>query len=686
MGLGVKFTAGSRRLAAFAAWALRHERAVALGLLSCYAGLAFTSTLRKSPTYDEPLYLAAGYSYVTRHDFRLQPENGVLPQTVAGLALLGTGARLPGPDAPAWRAGRQWEVARAFLYGGGNDPDALVTRGRIVMCLAAVLFAFTVYRAVRRLYGPGPALTALALVGFSPTLLAHGRLVTSDMAAAFFLFLVLVCFQWTLERVTPARAAASGLALGGALAAKFSGLLALPMLAVCAGGFLALGRPWVWHGAGRGGKSRNFRHRLLGVTALLLWMGLAAWGVIWALYDFRYSAFAGPGRFAEGASARAVISKMSPGLARSGLSFAARFRLLPEAYLYGCWHVLQFERGRMAFMNGMWSRKGWRSFFPYCFGAKTSAAALLLLLAVLAFVYAQQRGRAAPDLRSSQTAARDALWRSLPFWSVFAVYGVAALSSSMNIGHRHLLPIYAPVFVLAAVGAVRMFEAGGGWRILAAILLCLHVGVGVRAWPDYLAYFNLFSGGKAAGYRHLVDSSLDWGQDLPGLKRWLEKHAEEIAGRPVYLAYFGTADPHYYGIRAENLLDFESPGRKFRALLPGVYCLSATYLQGLYVFGAAGPWTAAKEKMWREFRKPVRALLEAADAGARARILASHPKAFWKRAFTMYRILRYARLSAWLRARRPQAEIGGSILIWRLGAEDLRQALDAPLAAETGPA
>src|SRR5439155_865573 len=115
--------------------------------------------------------------------------------------------------------------------------------------------------------------------------------------------------------------------------------------------------------------------------------------------------------------------------------------------------------------------------------------------------------------------------------------------------------------------------------IAAAVLAC--VVASVSTWPHYLAYFNQLAGGPRQAYRHLVDSSLDWGQDLPGLARWLQRNVP--SGTPVYLSYFGTGNPDYYHIKARRLPGFfdEWRPREWYQLTGGVYAVSATMLQSV---------------------------------------------------------------------------------------------------------
>ncbi len=149
-------------------------------------------------------------------------------------------------------------------------------------------------------------------------------------------------------------------------------------------------------------------------------------------------------------------------------------------------------------------------------------------------------------------------WRqfypTLPLWVFLAVYWLAAIPSHLNIGHRHLVPVYAPMFVLC--GASAGWLGGKRWAGAALCgLLALLAAESFWFFPNYLAYFNGIVRPSNA-YRHLVDSSLDWGQELPAARRYIEQHPE---GAPFYLSYFGMASPAYHGVGARLLYSYGGP-------------------------------------------------------------------------------------------------------------------------------
>jgi hypothetical protein len=233
-----------------------------------------------------------------------------------------------------------------------------------------------------------------------------------------------------------------------------------------------------------------------------------------------------------------------------------------------------------------------------------------------------------------------------------------------------MLPIYPAIFILlGGLGRRKGAPWLPGW---VALLLCWHVGEGVRGYPDYLAYFNQITGRHDA-YRHLVDSNLDWGQDLPGLKTWLERRRSRDPRLPVYLSYFGTGSPRYYGIEAEPLEFEDRPLPVAPAGGAGTYCVSATSLQAVYQ-PVRGRWNARYEEAYQE-------LLRSSDQPDRV----DPRKLQWMRGraaeadvTVKLKMLSTARLLASLREREPDAEIGYSILCYELSQADAERALQGP--------
>jgi hypothetical protein len=311
------------------------------------------------------------------------------------------------------------------------------------------------------------------------------------------------------------------------------------------------------------------RSRALHLLLVLMAVVLVAFGVLWASYGFH------PRMSSDPAVEAKTLAALGPPQSGSGKAAAVlgKTGLLPEAYVRGLVFVLDNAQGRSTFLLGRLSPTGFPHYFLVTFLLKTPIPLLVLLVA----------GAVVAPRASIRTAAF--------LWIPVIAYGVVALTSRLQIGHRHLLPLYPFLFLAAgrAVALLAMRPARAKAGALALGALCAWYAVGtLRVHPHYLAYFNEIAGGPARGYRWLVDSNLDWGQDLPGLKAWMDARG---VGR-IKLSYFGSADPGYYGIDADYLPGYMSPrpSRVTREIRPGdVVAVSATNLQGVYLDEADRP-------------------------------------------------------------------------------------------------
>jgi 4-amino-4-deoxy-L-arabinose transferase-like glycosyltransferase len=635
---------------------------LAAAVLAVSAMLNVSAGREKSVTFDEVAHLTGGYSYWTLNDYRLHGENGNLPQRLEALPLLASRLSFPSRDQDSWWHSYLLRVGRQFFFECGNDADTMVARGRYVVVLLAVGLGALVYAWSHRLFGPPGGLVSVVLYAFCPTVLAHGGLATSDLAVSLF-FTAALWSGWTAwHHLSPATLLLSGLALAGLFLSKMSAFVILPTGVLLAGVRVAAGRPLdvAWPGGGRQVRGRLSLAGVLLLTTCLQAIVVAV--AIWAAFGFRFDAMrdARPGRD--------VLPLPQcweqPGLVADCLRFAREQRLLPEGYLQGFASTLLSARERPAFFNGEFGTEGWLLFFPYCVAVKTPLSLFALAALAVAGVF-RSRQLGGPGVRSL-------LYDTAPLTVFLAVYWAFALASHLNIGQRHLLPTYPAVFVLTGAAAVWLRQPARVPRLLVAGLLAAFVGESLLTWPNYLSYFNVLAGGSRNGYRHLVDSSLDWGQDLPGLNKWLQQKG--LGGRtrtPVYLSYFGTALPQYYGVQAiplPSFLEF-SP----HAIAPlrggGVYCVSATMLHGVVGgFRCPGPWTD-------EYESRYRFLARVLDPAATRDELIRWTKEVGPGNFIgEYEQLRFGRLCAFLRQREPDDEVGYSILIYRLTDEEVRRA------------
>ena len=536
---------------------------VCSALLAVYAATAWAAARRHSPTFDEPYHATAAWVQSHRHDYRIDNEDPPLWMAYASLPN-GPRALSADFDGPTWRdmatnVSTQWEWVVQTLYRTpGNDGAAVVRRCQAMMLAVAVVLGGTIAAWAWRLGGPTAAVVATAAFALDPNFLGHGPLMKNDVAAAA-AWLWLAWGTWAVgRRVTPASVAAVAGLAAVPITIKFNGLLAaavVPAALVCR----AL-LPEAWPVGRRLVGTRRGR---LGVAAVIAAVCAAtAVGGVWAMYGFRFRSGPVPGDhldmplMADQAVQNERVAhpdRDPPGLPVRAAMFADRHRLLPEPFLAGFLFTYGQSLVRPAYLLGEISLTGWRSYFPFAMLVKTPVATLAAVAAVTLAAIANRRHTG------------PARWAAIALVAPVAVYMASAVSSNLNIGLRHVLPVYPPLFVAvgwSAAVALRRPRPQGARAAIAVLAIGLAVET-AASYPHFVAFFNAPAAAWGdGGFDLLADSNLDWGQDLPALVGWQRSHPDD----PLYLSYFGLADPRSYGLRYTPLpggYDYDRPPLAF---------------------------------------------------------------------------------------------------------------------------
>lgn len=661
-------------------------------LLVLHYALALLSVRHKSNTYDELAHLTRGYSYTLTDDFRLGPPHPPLAHYWAALPGRRMPVKPPKRDQAAWRTSDVWTIGRQFFYyrniGNAAIIDTLLFRGRAMIALWSVACGLLVYVWSRRLFGIAGGLLSVALFAVSPTVLAHARLVTTDCAVTLFFLAGLTGVWWVLHTIS----VTSVLFGAAALSCLFLSKMSAPLIIVV--GLVLLVMRLIdrqplsvrWRGRGLTIGSRPKRLACwLGV--MVVWVVLV-WVSIWGAYGFRYAAMTGPdadrsrfyspSRIPEDKTVWAYQLRGLDDLAPV-IYFLRDHRLLPEAYVYSAAFAAQTARGRNAFLNGRMNILGFRGYFPYTFLVKTPLPLLALIGVAVVCIGAGLRS-AVPgplDAPAGGLPVRGVLWQGAPLWVFLAIYWMVSIRSHLNIGHRHILPTYPVLFVLCGAAAVLPRSGVRRLRWLTPGLLTLYSVASMSIFPNYLTYFNWIAGGPDHAYRHLVDSSLDWGQDLPGFATWLDHRRAANPREPIYLAYFGSGGDlavSHFGIDCPTLpMRLNDDARGDFHYRPGCYAISATVLQQVYFNPGDYRWTPELETRYQRLRSRFDPFIESADTSETRNRFANRAFA---RAFHQFDKLRLGRLCAYLRRREADENINHTILIYRLDADALGAALD----------
>lgn len=543
-----------------------------------FAGQLLLSVRQQSETFDEPCHMYSGHRSVLYHDFGINPEHPPLVKMVAALPVLHV--ENEPPDQKIFFRGACAVGGRALL--GNNDTGKLLFRARSAAAIFSVLLIIVIFVAVREMFGRGPAFLALMLAVFEPNLLANGALVTTDMAITCFLFATVYAFWRYTERPSVARLLVCALAAGLALASKHSGLFVLPLLAV-----LAV-LDWVVPKRTENAQQVEGRgRRALRLVTTVAVITVISVGILWSFYDFRYRARPAPVEMIPPLSAYAAPIAHTP--IEKPFALLERRHILPEAYIYGLLDVLYVSHGRPTFLLGNWYITGKWYYFPVAFVIKSTLAFMaLLLLAIVGF--ALGANRAAPEASGPKSGgarstapmstARSLLFLTLPP----ALYFLVSMSSKMNLGVRHILPIFPFLIALAAAGGWRLWQRSRAWAVVVAVLVAFHIFSSLRSFPDYLPYSNELFGGKQKTYQLLNTSNADWGQGLKQTVRYLEDHN---TNGDCWLAYFGTGTPTNYGIRCKQLPGFVNP--VFAQFLAGGCAAKDPDVEGTLIIGGNVP-------------------------------------------------------------------------------------------------
>jgi 4-amino-4-deoxy-L-arabinose transferase-like glycosyltransferase len=481
----------------------RAEKALVILLFAVLLAELSWAVVSDGLTIDEVVYIGAGHAHLSAGDFRLNPEQPPLAKLLGAVGLVGV-------KAPVGVGEGEWGYGYAFVNRSALPASTVIARSRMGNVLLTLGLALAVWAWTRSSYGPEAGLVALVLVVFHPSLLAHGHLDTTDLPGALTMFVGSWAYWAWSERPSAWRAACVGLLLGVAVATRITGWLLLPAFVL-----LEI-RRW-----GRRG--------LLDRMDLALALALLTPLVIWASYGFRYAPAPGvqPRHYAEPPSGLPARAKRT----------LEAIRALPEAYIDGIEYVARHNAsGHPSYLLGSTSNSGWPEYYLVAFLVKNTPGFLLGTVGLLGLL-----GRRRAAILSGGLEAHLLLPAGL----------MATLASAghIQIGERYILPIY-PYLAMLMGSLVPALLARPKGRLILGGVLAFHVIPSVAMiGRGYIPYFNILAGGPDGGYRVLVDSNLDWGQDLPRLARWMR---EKGVSR-VQLGYHGSDNPDRFGIVRDDL-------------------------------------------------------------------------------------------------------------------------------------
>ena len=549
-------------------------------LIAISFSLMLYSSLDDSAIMDELAHIPAGYSYVRYLDYRLNPEHPPLLKMLSGLPLLFLQPNFP-IDKDSWTKdiNGQWVSGAQFLYESENDADQIIQLSRLAPILLTLILIFYIYIWSKGIMGRWWALVPAFLFALSPTVLAHGHYVTTDIAAAFGFFIALYYFIKYLFGSTSYLAPSllniykdkklilAGIAFGTAQLLKFSNIILIPIL-------LILGFIYYLIFFREQGFLLSTKNTTLYTFKILL-IFLIGFIFVYPFYyittinypvsrqkadtEFLLSSFAeGPDPLKQSCDPSSDVSpkRRIRCLAETTLYMTKNKVFRPYAqYLLGLLMVIQRgSGGNTIYFLGEVSSVGYWYYFPLVFLLKEPLPSLILI--ALGLLFATLR-----ILKSGIRRKRIFNYLATNFteFSMFlfiAIYWFISIRSPLNIGVRHILPTLPFIYILTTVSIrkwVSVNSLGGVSGFLKSLfssffklgsiflLLFLYLVNTFLISPHFLSFFNFF-GGESGGYKIVTDSNFDWGQDLKRLKKFAdENNIDKIA-----IDYFGGGSPRYY--------------------------------------------------------------------------------------------------------------------------------------------
>jgi len=564
----------------------KYEKLLVILFLSIFLILNLYLAAEDSQTIDEGPHISGGLSYLKTGDFRINPEHPPLVKELSALPLLFLDIPIP-TNHESWHNYNQWDFGRQLIYHSPVSPETIIFLSRLFPIILALILGIYIYKWAKEIFGFKSGLLALFLYCLSPNFIAHTHLVTTDTALALFFVLIIYYFGKYLKNPKTKNLILAALVFALGFNAKYSAVLFIPILIFI----------YFWHWLIKKEKIKLGLKKFL--VVFLVFFGLTA-VVTFSLYGFEMKKPLEDPRVQRLYQEReelidrnltktqplfiqALIPLSSPGTKIGSFlyNFAKKIPIPAYTYWRGLFSVLSHNYwGHGAFLMGMTGTKGWCYYFIIAYLIKTPITTVLLSLFVFGFFVWKKiiKGR------------ENSFWQKIKdidfkYWLIIwppLIYFLWSLTSHINLGVRHILPIYPFIFIgISSLATIKIkkrkrkiiFNTG------LTLMIIYYLATNIMIFPFYLSYFNEVIGGPENGHKYLLDSNIDWGQDIKRLENWLNKNNIKT----YHTLLFGSLDSNHY---LDNQLNFpKNEEVKQNGINPGYYIISAGPL-----FDPNGKW------------------------------------------------------------------------------------------------
>jgi len=588
----------------------KHYKLIILLILGFMLAVSVPNAKNDSLIFDEDAHIPAGYSYVTQHDIRLNPEHPPMLKDFAGLALLPMHLKFD-TTKNFWttKINGQWAAGHDLLWQEGNNADLAIFWARIPFILLSLILGWFIFKWTKEIAGITAGLFALTLYAFDPNILGHNHFVATDLGIAAFMTFSFYYFLKFIKRPSWKNVLWGGIFLGLVQLAKFSAITLFPIF-----GLVLLIYPLTKVNPSKNQNQWKFKLKKMGeylgkgVVAFAISLAVV-WGVyfinIYKMPQQKLSATIEYYFPHNDTSRNAVaVNKISETLNKSSLGRPLAGYLLGTAMVFK-----RVNGGNGAYFMHQVSSRGFRAYFPTVFLLKESLPSLFLMLMALAisfsagivflfrklsFHFDQDADAYKKDWKLASFIRHNIT--SISLFSFVVLYVYVSITSNLNIGFRHLFPILPFIYILTAKVIFDFLKQTNKqariiWETAVVFMLFFLIAGTAAAYPAYMSYFNQIAGGPKNGYRYVTDSNADWGQDLKRLQSWVKEYNwcdgngldsfckiyDKNRGpiNKIRIDYFGGADIHYYfKTKAIDWWDSKRP------IEPGWYAISTNFLMG----------------------------------------------------------------------------------------------------------
>jgi hypothetical protein len=530
-------------------------------ILVAFTALSIFSYVKKSPTFDEIQHLSCGYSMMKEARLDLGVGHPPVFRIFTALPLL-----IINPDYPKdhevfrrkfngnplqWSFNPDYSFGFNLFYKSGNNPDVLFFWGRFMVVLIGILLGFGVYNFSRELFGEKIGVFSLMLYSFSPTILAHVRLTVNDFAGAAGIFFTLYALYIYSKKNSFRNLVVLSISLAMAILIKFNSILLVPL---------------IFTGVIFSDKKKSIGKLMLLIMMVMLLINL--------IYGFS-------GTFAVKILDYEIIERIVPFSIFDGIAYKIySYMPLPGFFMKSLAHLFTKNAfsGHAGFIMGKYSSTGWWYYFPVAFLLKTPIITLIVFFTWIVTL-----------VKSKKISKGEIV---LIAFVIF--YWLLSIKSKINIGHRHILPLYPVLFVLMG----RVYRDFGGYakrNIIKYGIPAIYVISTQIYFPNYLSFFNGFVRPNN-GYKYLVDSNIDWGQDLPALKSFMDDNKDAF----LIFSYFGSASREHYNITHQELFNVTMRNEMSGQINPvdakkEFIAVSVTNLQDVYFGNRVFEWLKKKD-------------------------------------------------------------------------------------------